>query len=196
MNDSARAGDTAERLLAATWQVIRDEGLRAATSRRISEAAGANLAAIGYHFGSKRDLVAKAVEAQMRDWTEPMAASLLSDEADGGDRTRPLIGSLLGVLEGSQDEAQAFLEAVVARDVDDRVRETLRAHLIAFQQLVAGMLSRRAAVTAKDAPDALAGLFTALALGLITQEAVGANPAPLSDIVDEFLHLLDARSAD
>lgn len=51
------ASDTREALLDAAEHVFAERGLRAASLRAITGAAGANLAAVHYHFGSKEGLV-------------------------------------------------------------------------------------------------------------------------------------------
>lgn len=192
------ASGTRARLLDATWRILRDEGVRAATSRRITDEAGANLGAITYHFGSKDALISEAAVAGVAAWTAPMAAALLSDERHGGERTGLVINSLLALLKTSVDDARALLETVVAQDVDDVVRETLRDHLGEFQQLVAELMRRRqqrGEIPGTVQPEAMAGLFTAIALGLITQQVIDANPVPIDDMVAELLRLLATSTA-
>lgn len=58
--------DTRERLLDAAEEFFAREGYRAASLRAITAAAAANLAAVNYHFGSKRGLV-EAVFARRLD---------------------------------------------------------------------------------------------------------------------------------
>lgn len=52
-----QAADTKERLLDAAEKVFAQEGYRAASLRAITAAAAVNLAAVNYHYGSKRGLV-------------------------------------------------------------------------------------------------------------------------------------------
>ena len=52
---------TREDLLAGARQVILERGVAKATARDIAAAAGVSLAAIGYHFGSKDELVSAAL---------------------------------------------------------------------------------------------------------------------------------------
>jgi AcrR family transcriptional regulator len=54
--------ETRERLLDAAERLFATGGLDAVSVRDITEAAGANTAAIHYHFGSKQDLMAALVE--------------------------------------------------------------------------------------------------------------------------------------
>jgi len=51
-----------EKLLNAAIEIIGKEGLHTITVRRLSEATGANVAAINYHFGSKENLMSEAVD--------------------------------------------------------------------------------------------------------------------------------------
>lgn len=53
--------DTRTRLLEAAGQVFAESGFRAATVREICERAGANIAAVNFHFRSKENLYVQAV---------------------------------------------------------------------------------------------------------------------------------------
>lgn len=57
----ADPGDTRQRVLEAAGQVFAEQGYRAATVRDICSHAGANLAAVNYHFGDKEGLYREAV---------------------------------------------------------------------------------------------------------------------------------------
>ena len=52
-----QSADTKERLLDAAEEIFAREGYRAASLRAITARAAVNLAAVNYHFGSKRGLV-------------------------------------------------------------------------------------------------------------------------------------------
>jgi len=56
------AADTRERLLEAAGDVFSESGFRAATVRDIVARAGANLAAVNYHFGDKEGLYAAVLQ--------------------------------------------------------------------------------------------------------------------------------------
>ncbi len=76
--DKAGKG-TRERLLEAACRVFADKGYRAATIAEICERAGANIAAVNYHFGDKASLYVEA-------WRHSFEASLRAHPPGGGAR--------------------------------------------------------------------------------------------------------------
>src|ERR1700722_19741495 len=99
--------DTRTRILDAAERLFAERGFRGTSVRAITGLAGANLAAVGYHFGSKAELLA----AVIRRVTEPIIAAqgaelveafagLLFDkmpsDAEGGARTSRLIVTIFG----------------------------------------------------------------------------------------------------
>src|SRR3954453_14884156 len=66
---------TRQRLLDATLDLLADRGESGASLRAITESAGANVAAVSYHFGSKETLVPAAIEQSID--------RLVQDQVDG-----------------------------------------------------------------------------------------------------------------
>lgn len=60
------SADTKEQLLDAAERLIGEQGIDGASVRAITEAAGVNLAAVSYHFGSKDGLVRSVFERRLR----------------------------------------------------------------------------------------------------------------------------------
>jgi DNA-binding transcriptional regulator YbjK len=54
---TATAGDTRERILRTTLDLIGHEGIGALTNRRVADAAGVSLGSLTYHFDSQLDLI-------------------------------------------------------------------------------------------------------------------------------------------
>lgn len=67
----ARGDETRAQLLDAALELFALEGYEAVTTRRLAAKAGVNIAAIGYHFGGKRDLYRTLLKQLVAD-TEPM----------------------------------------------------------------------------------------------------------------------------
>jgi AcrR family transcriptional regulator len=83
-----RASSTQEAILAAAERLYAEHGMFAVSNRQVSEAAGqGNNAAVGYHFGTKADLV-RAIEHKHRgpveQLRERMVADLLASGAKDG----------------------------------------------------------------------------------------------------------------
>ncbi|GAB3154502.1 TetR/AcrR family transcriptional regulator [Amycolatopsis sp. NPDC004378] len=68
--------DTRSQLLDAAEHLFAEHGFRGASVRAITERAGANLAAVGYHFGSKAELLAAVVRRVVEPITAAQAAGL------------------------------------------------------------------------------------------------------------------------
>lgn len=68
--------DTKERLLDAAEVVFAREGYRAASLRAITALAAVNLAAVNYHFGSKRELVEEVFARKLQAMNEARVHSL------------------------------------------------------------------------------------------------------------------------
>lgn len=109
--------DTRTQILEAAEQLFGERGYRGTSIRAITERAGANLAAVGYHFGSKQDLLAAVTQRVIEPITAAQGAGLdrllahtpqpsvaelvevfagpLFDEMPGGARTSRLIMTIL-----------------------------------------------------------------------------------------------------
>ncbi len=88
--------ETRHRILVAACQVFGEQGFRDATHAEICALAGANTAAINYHFGSKSALYQAAFEhlARTADALYPMEGDV-SPEAPPEERLAAFVGALL-----------------------------------------------------------------------------------------------------
>jgi AcrR family transcriptional regulator len=77
-----RASITREAILAAAERLFAEHGVYAVSNRQVSEAAGqGNNAAVGYHFGTKTDLV-RAIEQKHRASIERLAERMVAEIGD------------------------------------------------------------------------------------------------------------------
>ncbi len=80
-----RASSTQEAILKAAERLYAEHGVFAVSNRQVSEAAGqGNNAAVGYHFGTKTDLV-RAIEQKHRASMESMLARMVADISESAD---------------------------------------------------------------------------------------------------------------
>jgi AcrR family transcriptional regulator len=81
---SERASSTQEAILVAAERLFAEHGVFAVSNRQVSEAAGqGNNAAVGYHFGTKADLV-RAIEEKHRGPVEQLREHMVAELLDGG----------------------------------------------------------------------------------------------------------------
>ncbi|MFI5845146.1 TetR/AcrR family transcriptional regulator [Catenuloplanes sp. NPDC051500] len=82
---NARALATRESILAAAERLFAERGVEAVSNRQISEAAGqGNNTAVGYHFGTKTDLV-RALVREHQSGVEEIRRAMLEDLGAGAD---------------------------------------------------------------------------------------------------------------
>lgn len=91
--------DTRERLLDAAERQFSERGYDGASLREITQAAGANLAAVSYHFGSKEDLFVAVVARRVQPINLERLRLLDQAEARAGERP---------------PEIEAIVEAMIA----------------------------------------------------------------------------------
>jgi AcrR family transcriptional regulator len=81
---SERASSTQEAILVAAERLFAEHGVFAVSNRQVSEAAGqGNNAAVGYHFGTKADLV-RAIEEKHRGPVEELREQLVAELGKSG----------------------------------------------------------------------------------------------------------------
>lgn len=89
-----RASLTREAILAAAERLFAEHGVYAVSNRQVSEAAGqGNNAAVGYHFGTKTDLV-RAIEHKHAVPVERLRAQRLAEMGDS-EELRDWVGALV-----------------------------------------------------------------------------------------------------
>lgn len=107
--------DTREALLDAAEKLFSEHGIQASSLRMITQQAGANLAAVHYHFGSKEGLVRAVFSRRLRPLAE--------------ERLKLLEDCCLEGEDGIEQVVQAFVAPVI-----HRLREADEAH--EFAQLM------------------------------------------------------------
>jgi AcrR family transcriptional regulator len=130
-----------EQLLQGAIECLRTKGYSRTTARDIAAAAGANLASIGYHFGSKEALLNEAILRTCDQWTER-----LGEAAFSGDANSPLdqMSASWVAMRESFNELRPVLvgliEAVAQSAWSDELRDKLAAHYLASRERVAAMV--------------------------------------------------------
>lgn len=176
----------------ATRTCIGRKGLAATTSRDITREAGANLAAITYHFGSKDRLVAEALLEGFRVWLAPTVA-VLAQDGDPATRTVAAIQSLLATLEEHRDDAAAYLQALAHAPVADPLREGIVELWSELREMLAADM--RAVQESGELgpwldPDVMSAVLVAVANGFAVQAIVEPGGPGLSAMAAQFGSLM------
>ncbi len=165
----------------ATCGLIAAGGVRAATSRRITDAADVNLAAITYYFGSKQALIDSALAAEVERLVQP-ALHVLESNDDPTSRLLLAVQELLGTFALERERAPAYLAALLQAAHDPRggsaaagVIARLHARLVSVvAELVDGVM-----VPSWVDPDAMASVVIAAANGIALQSSIDPDgPTP------------------
>ncbi len=165
-------GGHRERLLEAAIVCLQDKGYARTTSRDLVAASDTNLASIGYHFGSKEQLLNTAVAEAFQRWLKPLVA--LAAEPGPATPLERLARSLAGVLDTLEENrplVAAALEAWAQMSRSDELHAEMMATYADFHRVIAA--TTREAFAEVGAPDvdadALAALIIALFDGLLVQ---------------------------
>jgi AcrR family transcriptional regulator len=190
--------DPRTQLVDATWAQIRVGGLSSATSRAITAAAGANLGAITYYFGSKDTLIAEALVGRIEALIDPALQMLTTDGLEPASRVLGAAARLQASLEWSADDAPGYLEAILQSRHGGPLGDAVR-HLFAELRgaLAVQMTDLKAGGYLPDwvEPDAMAGLLLAVAQGVVGQTIADPAGPGHGQMADQFVKLLLASRA-
>jgi AcrR family transcriptional regulator len=188
---------TRARLLDAAMTVVAEHGVSRATSRQIATAAGVNLQAITYHFGSKDDLVAQALVHAVRRWTQPVRDALTGLAEDPVGRLFTLTGMLLDALDAARDAIPAYLEAMAAASRQPELRDSVRALVDDLREDLATALHemKEAGLLADWVdPEVMAALVVAAGDGFVLHAAVDPERFDPDVTLQQVIQLLLSAS--
>ena len=123
--------ETKERLLNAAERLFAEKGIQATSLREITAEAGANLAAVNYHFGSKEALIRSVLDRRLQPLNGERLRQLEEAEAAAGE-AGPEIDAILTALVGPAfrlgDDDQHDFAALISRlhfETDENITELL-----------------------------------------------------------------------
>ena len=184
--------DTRQALLQATRACVGRKGLAATTSRDITAEAGANLAAITYHFGSKDGLVSEALLEELRTWLTP-TLEVLGGDGDPSTRTMLAIQTLMTTFGQHRAAAPAYVQAVAQAPMLPSLQTGLIKLWADLRGLLAGdimAIQQRGELPSWIEPTTMAAVLVAVANGLVLHVTVDPDGPSLSDMASQFGALL------
>jgi AcrR family transcriptional regulator len=119
-----RASATRTKLLDATVGSLRAKGVSGLTSREIAGAAGVNLQAITYHYGSKDSLVAAALTEVVHARLDPVREALEGD-GDPAERLFAALSTIRTAFAVGRDDLAVYADAVAAASTNDELARSL-----------------------------------------------------------------------
>ena len=123
------SGSTKERILGAAESLFAQRGFDGASLRQLTAAAGVNLAAVNYHFGSKEKLVEQIFRRRLDALNNSRLEALaLVAGAEGTTIEQVLAAFIRPALDLSHDESGSLFMRVLARafaEHDDTLRQFL-----------------------------------------------------------------------
>jgi AcrR family transcriptional regulator len=171
-----------DQLLEGAIECLRTKGYARTTARDIATAGDANLASIGYHFGSKEALLNEAITRACEEWTtrlgeaafsgrdasplEQMAASWVAMVASFAELRPVLIG---------------LMEAVAQSAWSEELRTEMAAHYAKVREAVADMVSASLGASAAEVgadPKVVASFLIAVCDGLVLQWLLDPSETP------------------
>jgi AcrR family transcriptional regulator len=171
---------------------VRQKGLAATTSRDITREAGANLAAITYHFGSKDELVARALFEEIEARVQP-ALALLSADGDPAELMLRAVQDLSIEFDRSRRDTPVYFEALLLATRDARYRRSAlrlyRSIIDRLAEVIADLVSAGTIPRWVD-PAAMSSLILAVANGVALQTQLDPRGPDHAAMAGQFASLL------
>ena len=124
-----RSGSTKERILGAAETLFAQRGFDGASLRQLTSAAGVNLAAVNYHFGSKEKLVEQVFRRRLDTLNSHRLAALAKVAGQPDTRLEDVLDAFIRpALELTHDDGGSLFMRVLARafaEHDDGLRKFL-----------------------------------------------------------------------
>ncbi|MFJ9087737.1 TetR/AcrR family transcriptional regulator [Streptomyces sp. NPDC102384] len=180
-----------EDLLEGAKRCLMEKGFARTTARDIVKESGANLASIGYHYGSKDTLLAQAyvalIEGASQDWGDPHE---LAGAPGSLERFHALMENVIAGLGKPESMWHLSIELLTLGDKMPALREFLvRAQGEAGRGFIGMIMGEEPPV---DDPKVatLGGLLSVLFLGLVAQYTFDPETSPSAGQLTEGLRQL------
>jgi AcrR family transcriptional regulator len=180
-----------EQLLEGALVCLQEKGYARTTARDIAAASGANLASIGYHFGSKEGLLNEAVAYTCEEWTRAIGeATFAAPDASPLERVGRSWEAMLGSFEERRPLLVAFVEAMAQVERSDELRARMadlyRNLRDAVGNMVRASLGKDAVALGAD-PRVVASYLIAVCDGLVLQWLLDPEDTPDADQLNSSL---------
>lgn len=187
-------------LLAGARACLAEKGYGHVTARDIAAASGAHLASIGYHFGSKDNLMNTALLEATSEWGDKIEAAVRGAGGDTpAERLEAALRAMFETVPRERDllraSVQAYGEALVSEDVR---RPFLEGAERARAELAALILGRESGAAGEDEARGVGSVMHALTIGFVLQALLSPESMPAAEEVLDAVRTLsgDSRSGE
>lgn len=200
MTPKSRTTPTRDALVRGAVACLREKGFARTTARDVVAAAGVNLGAIGYHFGSMDALLAEAVSSVFREWlfrVRPTVTELTDEGASFADLLLGVAREGAAIFPDGRKDAAAFLEGVALAERSEALRDQMAEDYESLRQLAAGLIHMAVGdAVAEEERRGLASIFIALDTGLMVQALLDPERAPRPEEIVASLRVLARLMGD
>jgi AcrR family transcriptional regulator len=174
-----------EQLIEGAIECLRTKGYARTTARDIAAAANANLASIGYHFGSKEALLNEAITRTADAWTERLGQTAFA--APGASPLEQMGASWVAMraeFEEMRPVLTGFIEAVAQAAWSEDLREVMASHYADTRRAVTEMVARSLGDAGTEAgadPQVVASFLLAVCDGLVLQWLLDPEATPTGE---------------
>ena len=172
-----------DQLIKGAIQCLKTKGYARTTARDIAAEADANLASIGYHFGSKEALLNEALIQIFKQRNRHIGTvAVASEDASPRGRLTATFRAATDIYDiAPRPLFVAFVEAMAQAERSDELREQMAAHYRDARRGIAETLRANlgdAADLLQGAPEVMASFLQALFDGLVLQWLLDARDIP------------------
>jgi AcrR family transcriptional regulator len=174
-----------EQLIEGAIECLRTKGYARTTARDIAAAAHANLASIGYHFGSKEALLNEAITRSAEAWTDRLGEVAFAEP--GANPLAQMAASWVSMRASFEEQRPmltGFVEAVGQSAWSEELRRPMAEHYAELRHRIAEMVARSlgdsAAETGAD-PQVVASFLLAVCDGLVLQWLLEPEATPTGE---------------
>jgi AcrR family transcriptional regulator len=189
-----------DKLIDGAIECLREKGYARTTARDIATAAGANLASIGYHFGSKDALLNEAITRTCEQWTTRLGEAAFAE--DNQSPLAQMAASWVAMLESFGELRPVLVglvEAIGQSAWSEDLRRDVAAHYATSREQVGSMV--RAGLGEADGetgadPKVVASFLIAVCDGLMIQWLLDPEGTPSGEELVSSLGLALSRALE
>lgn len=181
------------RLLEATIDLLNAGGPEVATSRAIATKAGENLASITYYFGSKQELISRAMASTARRLIQPVVDEFADESKDSVAKLLAAVHKLYRILDDNDELLAPYLHSLAAAPTNETVATEVRS----LHRELAAILATEIASQQSEGllpewirPHPMAQLIVALVNGVAVSIAIDPTHTEPAAIGTQFTQLL------